>query len=182
MAEKMVKESSDNPMKRIVINKVVVNIGSGNDEKLQANAKKLLELISGAKPSDSISKRRIPTFKISKGTKIGAFVTLRGDPAAKLAKRLLAAIDNKLAEKNIEDNTVNFGIKEYIDINGVKYDPTIGMLGMNVNVSFKRLGLRTELKKRAMAKVKRAHRRILREDLKEYLSKEYGVKVEGVSQ
>ncbi|MCL4372292.1 50S ribosomal protein L5 [Candidatus Marsarchaeota archaeon] len=172
----------DNPMKAIRINKLVVNIGTGNDDKKQANAKKLLELITGASPSDAISKKRIPSFKISVGAKIGAFVTLRNKAAYDTAKRLFEAVDNKLSEKNVEANTVNFGIKEYIDISGVKYDPTIGMMGMNIDVSFKRPGLRTELRKRARAKVKRLHRQIGREELKEYLGKEFGIKIEGASQ
>lgn len=175
------KAGSDNPMKKIMINKLVVNIGTGNDEKQQVNAKKLLQQISGRKPADSLSTKRIPQFKISKGAKIGAFVTLRNNDARALAKRLLDAIGNNLSERSIQNNTVNFGIKEYIDINGIKYDPTIGMLGMNVNISFKRPGLRTELKKRARGTIKRTHRVITSEELKSYLNKEFGITIEGAA-
>ena len=101
----------DNPMRRILINKLVINIGTGNDEKQQANAKKLLQQISGFKPADSISTKRIPSFKISKGAKIGAFVTVRNESARKLAKKLFEAAGNKVAERSIQDNTVNFGIQ-----------------------------------------------------------------------
>ncbi|MCL5101909.1 MAG: 50S ribosomal protein L5 [Candidatus Marsarchaeota archaeon] len=175
------KKAAENPMRRITINKLVVNIGTGNDEKQQANAKKLLQQISGFKPADSISTKRIPSFKISKGAKIGAFVTVRHASATALAKKLFDAVGNKVAERSIQDNTVNFGIKEYIDINGIKYDPAIGMLGMNVNVSFKRPGLRTELKKHANGTIKRSHRRITREELKSYLEKEFNVTIEGAA-
>ncbi len=183
MAEKETgARKQDNPMRRIRINKLVINIGTGNDDKQQSNAKRLLQQISGFKPADSISTKRIPSFKISKGAKIGSFVTVRNEPARKLAKRLFEAVGNKVAERSIQDNTVNFGIKEYIDINGIKYDPVIGMLGMNVNVSFKRPGLRTELKKRANGVIKRSHRRISKEELKSYLKKEFDVTVEGAAQ
>ena len=179
MAKESVKSKSENPMREIKINKLVINIGTGNEEKLQVNAKKLLQQISGVKPADSISTKRIPSFKISKGAKIGAFVTIRNNNAKLLAKRLFDAIGNKVPERGIQDNTVNFGIKEYIDIAGIKYDPVIGMLGMNVNVSFKRPGLRTELKKRSNGFIKRSHRRILKEELKAYLKKEFNVTIEG---
>ena len=55
-----------------------INIGTGNDDKMQPNAKRLLNLITGREAADEISKRRNPAFKITKGQKIGAFVTLRG--------------------------------------------------------------------------------------------------------
>ncbi len=45
----------DNPMRHIRINKLVINIGTGNDDKQQSNAKRLLQQISGFKPADSIS-------------------------------------------------------------------------------------------------------------------------------
>ncbi|MCL5680249.1 MAG: 50S ribosomal protein L5 [Candidatus Marsarchaeota archaeon] len=182
MAKQNPTSKNENPMRLIRINKLVINIGTGNDDKLQANAKKLLQQISSFKPADSISTKRIPQFKISKGAKIGAFVTVRSASAKALAKRLFDAVGDKVPERSIQDNTVNFGIKEYIDITGIKYDPVIGMLGMNVNVSFKRPGLRTELKKRANGVVKRTHRRISKEELKSYLEKEFGVTVEGAAQ
>jgi large subunit ribosomal protein L5 len=181
MAKEKSSANNENPMRLIKINKLVINIGTGNDDKLQANARKLLQQISSFKPADSISTKRIPQFKISKGAKIGAFVTVRNEAAKALAKRLFDAVSDKVPERSIQDNTVNFGIKEYIDINGIKYDPVIGMLGMNVNVSFKRPGLRTELKKRGNGVIRRTHRRISRDELKSYLEKEFGVTVEGAA-
>jgi large subunit ribosomal protein L5 len=162
-------------MRDIRITKVVLNIGSGDDKNRQENAKKLLETVSGAKPTDAISKRRLPEFKIAKGQKIGTFVTLRGEPAVKVLNRLLDAVDYKVQEKAITDNSLSFGIKEYIDINGIKYDPKIGMLGMNVNVSFKRKGARVEQRKIKRASVPARHKIIQREELKEYLKNVFKV-------
>ncbi len=75
---------------------------------------------------------------------------MRGEPAKKLVMKLFEAVDNKIKETAITNNSLSFGIPEYIDISGVKYDPKVGMLGMNVNVSFKRSGLRVALRKRQM--------------------------------
>ncbi len=172
-------EKSATPMRAIRVDKVIINIGTGASDEHAASAKKLIELVTKAKPTYALARKRIPTFKIAKGTKIGAFVTVRGPRAKELAQKLFTAVDNRVKPSSVTNNTVNFGIHEYIDISGIKYDPSIGMMGMNVNVSFRRPGLRTELKKRASGKVKRSHRTIGRVELVEYLSREFKVEVAG---
>jgi large subunit ribosomal protein L5 len=162
-------------MRAIRLDKVVVNIGTGVDQQQHANARKLLELITARKPADEISKKRIPGYKTSKGQKIGTFVTLRGSDAKKLAVRLFDAVNNKLNIRSVTDNSISFGIKEYIDISGIKYDPKIGMLGMNVNMAFRRAGMRVELKKRHASKVPKYHKIINPEELRDYIKKEFDV-------
>ncbi len=159
-----------NPMQEVELSKVTLNIGTGNDKQKQESAKKLLELITKRKIADAISKKRIPSFGISKGSKIGAFVTIR-ENAEKLATRLLDAADNQIKKSSISNNTVSFGIKEYIDINGVKYDPKLGMLGMNVNMHFAKKGMRVAEKKIKAGKVSRKQRIVSPEEIEGYLKK-----------
>ncbi len=175
----LMAEKASAPMRAIRIDKVVINVGTGASDDHAASAKKLIELITKAKPTFALAKKRIPTFKIAKGTKIGAFVTVRGPSAKDLAQRLFAAVDNRIKPSAVTSNTVNFGIREYIDISGIKYDPSIGMMGMNVNVSFSRPGLRTGLKKRASGRVSKSHRAIGREEILDYLGREFKVEVSG---
>ncbi|MDE1811209.1 MAG: 50S ribosomal protein L5, partial [Candidatus Micrarchaeota archaeon] len=130
------------------------------------------------KPANELSRTRNPAFKISKGQKIGAFVTIRGEKARPLIAKLFDAVDNKVQDRSITSNGVSFGIKEYIDISGIKYDPKVGMLGMNVNLSFRRNGLRVALRKRKRNYVPVSHRAIPKEEVKEFLSKEF--KIEAV--
>ncbi len=170
----MLMEQKANPMKEVRMEKLVINIGTGNDTQKQANAAKLLGIITGRKPVDEISKKRIPAFKISKGTKIGSFVTVRKGQMA-LAKRLLHAVDDRIKETSVSENSASFGIREYIDIGGVKYDPGIGMLGMNVNMSFKRKGMRVRLRKRKSSHVPDRHRAVSKEEIKGFLMKELKV-------
>lgn len=172
----MDNKKEDNPMRDIFIEKVVVNIGTGNDAQKQKSAKRLLELVTGKKPVDEISKKRIPQFKISKGSEIGAYITIRGD-SEKLVKRFLNAVDNKLKESSVINNSVNFGIKEYIDLEGIKYDPKIGMLGMNVNIAFKRKGMHVEKRKRKAGIVHKRHKIIEAGEIKEYLKNNFDVNV-----
>lgn len=166
-----------NVMRDITLEKVVINIGTGNDTNAQSNAKKLLTSLTGKKSTNTISKRRIPAFKITKGTHIGAFITIRGKPAKSLSERLFKTIDNQINNKAISGNTVNFGIKEYIDIPDLKYDPVIGVIGMNVNITFKRKGIRVQTRKRAHSKVGKRHMLINREDMVNYLKENAGVEV-----
>lgn len=162
-------------MRSLRINKLVINIGTGSDENLQGNAKRLIETITGRKSADEISRTRNPAFKIAKGQKIGAFVTVRGEPAKKLVVKLFEAVDRKIKETAITSNSLSFGIPEYIDISGVKYDPKVGMLGMNVNLSFKRSGLRVALRKRHNAKIPAKHRAVSKEEIIDYIKKEFDV-------
>ncbi len=167
--------TQENPMRKIFIDRVVLSVGTGSDAQIQSNAKKLLETITSKKVADAVSRKRNPSFKITKGQKIGAFVTVRKADSKKLVARLLGAVDNRIRESSVTSNSLSFGIKEYIDISGIKYDPKIGMLGMNVAVSFKRPGNRVALRKRRRADVPESHRVIKPEEIKDYMVKEFGV-------
>jgi large subunit ribosomal protein L5 len=166
-----------NPMREIKIDKLVVNVGTGGETARNQSAQKLIELLTGSKPSQAIAKKRNPAFKIAKGHQIGVFATIRGDRIKPLAKRLFEAVDNRIKPTAIADNSVSFGVREYIDISGIKYDPKIGMLGMNVNLSFKRRGLRVVLRKRKNAGVPARHRSIPKPEIQEYLKREFNVEL-----
>lgn len=169
------KEEKENRMRELVLDKLVINIGTGSDENAQAHAKKLLEMITNRKPANAVSKKRNPAFKVVKGQNIGAFVTVRGKEIKPLASRLIGAVDDRLRETAVAENSVSFGIHEYIDISGVKYDPKIGMLGMNVNLTFKRRGARVALRKRMCARVPKSHRIVDRGLIKQYMQNEFKV-------
>ena len=164
-------------MQAIRISKLVINIGTGNEERHTDAAKKLITLITSRTPVDELSRKRNPSFKITKGQKIGAMVTVRGEEIKKLLPRLLDATDNRIKDSSITPNSLSFGIKEYIDIRGIKYDPAIGMLGMNVNLSFRRMGARVEYRKRGAARIPDHHRIIDRDAIKSFMEKEFGVNV-----
>lgn len=170
-------ENNINVMKNIGIEKVTINMGTGSDENANANAKKLITLITNKKPVSTVSKKRNPSFKISKGQKIGAMVTIRGEETTPLITRLLDAVDNRLKESAIKNNTVSFGIKEYIDISKVKYDPKIGMMGLNVNITFKRKGIRVEQRKRKKGIVPDRHKIVGRDEIIKYLKEKFNVEI-----
>ena len=110
MAEK------ENPMRNIYVERLVINIGSGGEEKTFNNAKALLELITKRKPSPAFSKKRNPAFKITKGQRIGAFVTVRGKEIDSLTKRLLDAFKGDLENVEIVKSTLQFSFAEPVPV------------------------------------------------------------------
>ncbi|MFH1285644.1 MAG: 50S ribosomal protein L5, partial [Candidatus Micrarchaeota archaeon] len=98
-------------------------------------------------------------FKIRKGDSIGVKVTLRDADALEFLKKALETVDNKVSERAFDENgNFSFGVKEYIDFPGAKYDPKIGIIGFDVCVTLGRRGNRVKRKKRARAKIGKAHR------------------------
>ncbi len=166
-----------NPMQEIKLDKVVLNMGIGPNEDRYDNAKALLKKLTGREPAFTKAKKRFPEFGIKKGQVIGTVVTLRSKRAADFLRSALDANNNVLPRGAIANNSVNFGVKEYIYFSGIKYDPKIGMLGLNINVSFARKGLRVALRKKKNGRVGKRQRVIAKEELKQYMEKNFGAKI-----
>ncbi len=135
----------ENPMRQIFIEKVVLSCGATGDN-LQ-KSKKLLELLTKRKAQIISTQKRIPDFEVRPGLEVGTRVTIRGEEALALLKKLLGALDNTLSARQISPSHFSFGIKEYIEIPGVEYKREIGIRGLNVTVVFVRAGLRVKRKK-----------------------------------
>ncbi len=137
--------TTENPIRKIRLERVVLSCGAtGNDLE---KAHKLLELISGKKAQITISQKRIPNFGVRPGLEVGTNVTLRKQDAHDILRRLLVAVDNRLKKKQVADNHVSFGIKEYIEIPGMEYQREIGIRGLNITIVFTRPGMRVRRKK-----------------------------------
>lgn len=168
---------TNNPMREIKLEKLVINIGIGSNDQLITNAKLLIEKLTGRNAVQTTAKKRDPSLGIKRGQVIGAMVTIRKAPAAEMLKRALEANNNTIKERSINDNSLSFGIKEYIDFSGVKYDPKIGMLGMNINVNFARVGKRVESRKRLRSTEDSDHKQVKKEEIINYITKHFAAKV-----
>ncbi|MDE1850374.1 MAG: 50S ribosomal protein L5 [Candidatus Micrarchaeota archaeon] len=166
-----------NPMQEVRLEKVVVNIGIGSNDNLFQNAKALIQKLTGRNAVQTTAKKRDPSLGIRRGQIIGSMVTLRKDAAKDMLKRALEANNFVIREKSINDNSISFGIKEYIDFNAVKYDPKIGMLGMNINANFSRRGRRVEYRRRVRSVAADEHRKVTKAEIIEYVTKHFGAKV-----
>jgi len=73
----------------------------------------------------------VRSFGIRRNEKIAVHVTVRGPKAEEILERGLKVKEYELRKRNFS-NTGNFGfgISEHIDL-GIKYDPAIGIYGMD---------------------------------------------------
>ncbi len=171
-------QATENVMRKIYLDKIVLNMGVGKSGDAIEIAKKALTQISGKKPNAREAKDTQRDWGIRKGEPIGVAVTIRGEDAKKLLKRLLEAKGNKVNGRSI-DNFGNYslGIREHIDIPGVKYDPQVGILGLDIAVSFARPGYNIRKRSRHKASVGKSHI-ITKQETKDYLTREFGVTIE----
>ncbi len=160
--------TNQNPMTQVKIEKVVLSVG-GTAQALE-KSQKLIERIAERKARVCKSNKRIPSLGVRPGLEVGAMITLRGEKAIQILKRLLAAVDNKIKEKQISGESFSFGIKEYIEIPGMVYQRDLGMLGLEVSVSFSRAGKRVSRRKLKQGKIPARHR-VTKEEIIEYLNK-----------
>jgi len=160
------------------IEKVTVNIGVGESGERLGKAEKLLEKLTTKKPIRTITKKKIPTWDLKKGEAIGCKVTLRGKDAEEVLKRTLYAKNNALPPGCFDKSgNVAFGIKEYIDIQGLKYDPDIGIFGMNVNINLGKRGYHVQRRARNPVKIP-PKARVSQDEAKEFMKNNFGVKIE----
>jgi len=164
-------------MKKISVAKVVLNMGVGKSGEPVEKAKRALKHISGQQPSPRFAKATQRDWGVHKGEPIGVAVTIRNEQAILLIKRLFAAKGNQMKGSSFDNfGNLSFGIKEHIDIPGVKYDPQDGILGLDVSISLTRPGFSIRLRSKHKASIGRTHI-ITSEEAKAFLTHEFGIQV-----
>lgn len=163
------------------IEKLTLNIGAGKDVNKLDKAMVLIKSLTGVEPYKTVTQKRIPSWSLRPGLPVGCKLTLRKDKAVDILKRLLEAKENKLQRSNFDLNgNISFGIHEYIDIPDLKYDPKIGVMGLQVCVTLERPGHR--IKRRRMMRKKLPSKQVVtREDAMAFLKDNFGVTVGGES-
>ena len=153
-----------NRMKDVKIEKVVVNIGVGAAGEKLVKAQKVLQLVTGRKSVQTLSKRTIRDWAIRSNMPIGAKVTLRGKHAEEFVRKALSIRNNSLPVYCFDpQGNFSFGIADYTEFEGMKYDPEIGVVGMDVNVTLCRPGYRIMKRHISPRRVPSRHR-VNRED------------------
>ncbi len=174
MNEKKLK----NPMRDIVIDKVVINIGVGEGGEKLRRAAKVIELLTGRKPVQTEAKKTIRDFNIRKGLPIGLKVTLRGKEAEDFLRRALWVKDFKVANYSFDaTGNLNFGISDYTDFEGMKYDPDIGIFGMDISVVFKRRGGYRVARRRIARRKIPARHKVTREETMQYMREKFNLNI-----
>jgi len=166
-----------NPMKRPYLEKIVLNIGVGAGGEELERATTVLETITGRKAVKTISKKNIKEFNLRKGRPIGTKVTVRGNEAEKLLKRLLIVTNNKILRKSFDNyGNFGFGITEHISIPGIEYDTEIGLYGLDVCGRIVRPGMRVKYRRARRSKIPK-HHYVSRAEAQEFLKENFNVSI-----
>ncbi len=152
------------PMREIRLAKVVVNIGVGEAGERLQKAEEVVEMVTGHKPVRTISKTTNRDLGIRDGMPIGCKVTIRGKDAEEFIKKALWIRENRVTEYSFDpEGNLSFGISDYTDFPEMKYDPEIGIFGMDISVVLERPGFSVKRRKIARRSIPH-HHRITREE------------------
>jgi large subunit ribosomal protein L5 len=154
----MAKKWEKQPMLKPRIDKVVVNLNVGKSGTPLENASNVLMELTGQKPIKKKAKKTIRDFGIRQGEPISCVVTLRKQPAIDFLKKILPVVDNQLSYSSFDrQGNFAFGLKEHIEIAGVRYDPNIGIFGMDICVVVNRPGNRVKIRRKHKTHIGNSH-------------------------
>lgn len=166
-----------NPMKNIRIEKLTLNMGTGKEQATLEKGMKLLNMLTNKKPVKTFTQKRIPDWGVRPGLPVGCKVTLRKHEAAELIKRILDAKSNTLNEESFDElGTISIGVPEYIDIKDARYDPEIGIMGLQACITLERPGFRIKRRKIRPASIPKCHQ-ITKKEAMEFMKSKFNLKV-----
>jgi len=166
-----------NPMLEPRLLAVTLNIAVGRSGEVLERAASVLEELTGQKPVQRRAKRTIKEFGIRKREPIAVSVTVRGKKAYELLDRVVEAVGRKIKASSFDEfGNFAFGIKEHIEIPGMKYKAEIGVFGMDVIVTMGRAGYRVAKRRLKRCRIPRRHR-LTKEEAIAYVKKRLKIDV-----
>merc|ERR1712022_10960 len=113
-----IMRNPDNVMRKVIIDKLIINIAVGESGDRLTKAVRVLQQLSDQTPVENVARYTVRTFGIRRNEKIATHVTVRGKKAMDLIEM------------------------------GLKYDPSTGIYGMDFYVELRSEGFRSSKKKR----------------------------------
>ncbi len=166
-----------NPMLEPRLLAVTLNIAVGRSGEVLERAASVLEELTGQKPVQRRAKRTIKEFGIRKKEPIAVSVTVRGKKAYDLLDRVVEAVGRRVKASSFDEfGNFAFGIREHIDIPGMKYKAEVGVFGMDVIVTMGRAGYRVARRRLKRRRIPKRHR-LTREEAIEYVRKRLKIEV-----
>jgi large subunit ribosomal protein L5 len=164
-------------MRDLKVEKVVVNIGVGEAGERLVKAEKVLEMVTGQKPVETVSKTVNRDLGIRQGMPLGCKVTLRGETAEDFVRKALVIREMRVPEYSFDkEGNMSFGISDYTDFEGMKYDPEIGIFGMDISVVLRRPGNRITQRALLKRRIPKSHR-VDRAEAIEFMKEKFEVQV-----
>ena len=159
------------------IDKITINIGVGEAGERLNKAEKLLQTITSHKPVQTLSKITNKDWGLRKRMPIGCKVTLRGKDADAFIKEALITRENKISDYSFDDaGNISFGIPDHTLFKSQKYDPNIGIFGMDVCITMKKPGYRVKHRRIATRKIPHRHQ-VKKQETVDFFSQRYNVEV-----
>ena len=154
----MLRKWEKQPMLKPRIEKVVINLNVGKSGEPLENASGVLKELTNQTPVKKKAKKTIRDFGLRKGESIACVVTLRKQAGIDFLKKVLPVVDNRISRSSFDrQGNFAFGIKEHIEIAGVKYEPDVGIFGMDVCVSVNRPGHRVKTRRKQKSRIGSKH-------------------------
>jgi large subunit ribosomal protein L5 len=159
------------------IEKVTINIGVGEAGERLKKAETVIKSITGRKPVETLSKTTNKDWSLRKRMPIGCKVTLRNKEADEFLKEALLTRDNKIADYAFdEQGNISFGIPDHTLFKSQKYDPNIGIFGMDVCITMKKPGYRVKRRRIQRSHIPKKHL-VKKEETMKVFAEKYNVEV-----
>ena len=159
------------------IEKITINIGVGEAGERLTKAETVLKGLTGHISVKTLSKTTNKDWGLRKRMPLGCKVTLRGKDANNFLTEALKTRENKISDYSFdEQGNLSFGIPDHTLFKTQKYDPKIGIFGMDVSITMKRAGYRVKKRRIAPGHIPKRHQ-VKKEDTMQFFKKQFNVEV-----
>jgi len=173
VSKKKVEKKSMKPH----IAKVTVNIGVGEAGEKLKKAESVLEGVTKQKPIQTLSKTTNKDWGLRKFMPIGCKVTLRKKAAETFLINALKIRENKISDYSFDNQgNFSFGVPDHTLFEGQKYDPNIGIFGMDICVTVEKPGYRIKYRGIDQRKIPQRHQ-LTKEGTIQFITEAFNVEV-----